>query len=384
MADKTAPRNTTRHTIGRLLCLAALLAMAGCGSKPAELQTRYGKRQGLGAESSINGTATLGDMFMAAGHRVNSWFRLSPRLQEKADVIVWFPDAPGPPPEEVQEWFAEWLDGDAGRTLIYVPYDYDGEAQYWTQIRGSVSVEQQPLVDARLKRAETIRDNIHKSHKEPEDHGWFTLQPAEPRKADNFWGSESWLQDVDAAKVEIELGARMLLPDDNEDETEILLASGSDIIVARREVALGQVLCVVNASFLLNLPLVNHEHRKLASSLIKEVGSDKYVLFLEGSSEPGVDDEEPPQESHGLLELFSIDTLGIILLHLAVLGLIYAFWRFPIFGLPRSLKPESDTDFGQHVTALGQLLAKTGDRSYARSRLDHYQQAMSRTEPPAP
>ena len=76
-----------RRGHGAFVCSLAIPLLAalslGCGQSQQDLQTRYGKRHGLGSEKSVNGTATLGQMFIAAGHRVNSWYRLSPRLQEK-------------------------------------------------------------------------------------------------------------------------------------------------------------------------------------------------------------------------------------------------------------------------------------------------------------
>ena len=52
---------------------------------------------------------------------------------------------------------------------------------------------------------------------------------------------------------------------------EALLATEDDVDivtrVTRRSWHGGQIVVVANGSFLLNLPLVNHEHRKLADKL---------------------------------------------------------------------------------------------------------------------
>ena len=73
----------------------------------------------------------------------------------------------------------------------------------------------------------------------------------------------------------------------------------------------GRVILVANGSFLLNLPLVNHEHRKLAASLIAEAGEPGEVVFLE-SGPQGVrilDDESQQQLPHGLAALLTPPTI---------------------------------------------------------------------------
>jgi hypothetical protein len=64
--------------------------------------------------------------------------------------------------------------------------------------------------------------------------------------------------------------------------------------------------------------------------------------------------------------------------HLAVLGLVFCLARFPIFGRPRDLPGEPAADFGKHVAALGELLARSQDRHYAQARLAHYRELAKR------
>jgi hypothetical protein len=134
------------------------------------------------------------------------------------------------------------------------------------------------------------------------------------------------------------------------------------------------VIVVTNGSFLLNLPLVNHEHRKLAGSLIDEVGVNRRVVFLEASGDPEVLDKEPEVSIPSGLDFLGVYPFNYILLQLAVAGMIFCFARLPIFGKPRDDQPTQLSDFGEHVSALGELLAKTGDYQFAASRLAHYQQ----------
>src|SRR5688500_2241973 len=77
----------------RLFCLClflvACIAVSGC--KSTELDSTYGRRRGAPGAESVNGTAVLAGMFELAGHRVVTWRRLSPKL-EQFQTIVWVPD----------------------------------------------------------------------------------------------------------------------------------------------------------------------------------------------------------------------------------------------------------------------------------------------------
>ena len=84
----------------------------------------YGESRGHSGKQSVNGTAALVDMFEQAGCKVRRWSRMSPRLQS-ADVIVWIPDSFSAPSVAHRRFVDEWLQDDAGRTLIYVGRDFD-------------------------------------------------------------------------------------------------------------------------------------------------------------------------------------------------------------------------------------------------------------------
>ena len=91
-------------------------------------------------------------MFTRAGHKVFSWRRLSPRLSERADAIVWFPDDFEPPTPEVRRWLEDWLIEEPGRTLIYVGRDFDAARWYWKKIQPDVPDDQQRGTPAAARR----------------------------------------------------------------------------------------------------------------------------------------------------------------------------------------------------------------------------------------
>ncbi|HWC90061.1 MAG TPA: hypothetical protein VG433_10410, partial [Pirellulales bacterium] len=119
------------------------------------------------------------------------------------------------------------------------------------------------------------------------------------------------------------------------------------------------------------LPLVNHEHRCLAGNLVTAIGPPrKRVAFLESDSDgPQIVEKEPTPPEFNALDILAVWPLGGVLLHLAALGIIFAFASWPIFGRPVEPMVGSASDFGKHVTALGKLLSRTRDRAYAQAKL---------------
>ncbi|MHB1033257.1 MAG: DUF4350 domain-containing protein [Pirellulales bacterium] len=359
-----------------LLALVSILA-AGCAK---ELDTVYGQRRGPGASKSVNGTAVLVEMFQQAGHKVRSARSLSPRLAE-ADTIVWFPDDFSPPSPDVRQWLEDWLWENSGRTLIYVGRDYDAAPGYWEKIQADAPAEQLP--ELRRRKAEADRDHLTRRPKPaaPEDCGWFTLdnRPAR-RKIRSLDGQDDWREGVDPTKLDIELAGRITPAK----ESEVLLGSKGDVLVSRISWGDSQLILVANGSFLLNLPLVNHEHRKLAGRLIAQVGSPGRVVFLEsGASGPPIRDEDPSGGMRTGMEILGAWPANLILLHLAALGIIFCFSRSAIFGRPRQGEPAGVSDFGRHVAALGDLLARTGDSAFAVARLLNYRQTAGGESAPA-
>jgi hypothetical protein len=285
------------------------VSSAGCARK---LDTDYGQRKGT-ATYSVNGTAVLADMFEAAGHDVYSWRWLSPRVQDRADCIVWFPNDFEPPSEEVREWLDDWLLGGSddlfsdlleeqpGRTLIYVCRDFDAAAWYWEKVKPDAPPEQVKQVEKAAAAAQNDFDVARQAIPAEQDCQWFTVQgKSKPRQVRSLQGP--WAEGIDAAEVEIELNGRIKAAD----TAEVLLKSDGDVLVTRQEHNGSQLIVVANGSFLLNLPLVNQEHRKLAGRLIDQIGPPRQtVVFLE--SDPGgppIRDEDPSAQVPTGMEIF--------------------------------------------------------------------------------
>jgi len=410
--------STVLQRTARGACLLLFLLAAGCGKQREYLEDEYGQRNGIGAAQSVNGTAVFADMVAQAGHRVTSWRVLSPRLN-KADCIVWIPDDFRPPEAPVIKWLEKWLSdkSKSNRTLIYVGRDFDAAAWYWRQLEQNAPANEK----ASLANHAAIADEAFKG--ERKHHGnrtgckWFDFDwDAEHRKVESLRGLEVWSDNVDAKNAAIELNNRLLSTDS---DCDVLLGSGDDMLVGRQRVGRGQLYIVANGSFLLNAMLVNHEHRKLAGKLIEEIGSPgKNVVFVESrpsmfkigdfkklkekakkkrsaaavDSDPSsgdTDDEEtsppirnddPATSPPSGLEIADVWPTNWILLHFAAIGIIFCFWKLPVFGRPRAPDPSEASDFGKHIDAVAAMLKRSGDTKYARSRIDHYQQILKKSD----
>jgi hypothetical protein len=301
---------------------------------------------------------------------VTTWSTLSPSLAE-ADTIVWAPDNFQPPGPAVRKWFEDWL-ARGDRTLIYIGRDYDAGPAYWSKVQPLAPANQAAEVAARLQDAQSKAALDRSELPIGADCEWFSTEPTTSRTVKSLTGT--WSAGIDVQKAEIEIQSGVVPAA----RAEVLLASGDDVLVSQDDSAGpgSRLIVVANGSFLLNLPLVNHEHRKLAGKLIDSSGPPGSVVFLaSGREDPQVLDKDPVAEAPTGVEAFTIWPINYVLLHLAVVGLLLVFARWPIFGLARSLAGEPLADFGRHVKALGELLKNTGDRAFAQARLKQYHQA---------
>lgn len=383
-------RPGARH--GLALGLLLLLVLPGC-RRNEHLQDDYGSRRTY--EQSVNGTDALGKMFRSAGHRVRSWRLLSPSL-EKADVLVWFPDDLEPPTPEVQMWLDNWLSstpyGSTPRVLVYVGRDYTAAPLYWDSVAGRAAPEsigeyRQRRSDARMDASEL---RLH-TYRRTEAGDWYVVEPGtKVTTVKELRGP--WAEGIDANQTNIEVSDR-LKP---EEPYDILLADEQNhplVSEAFYETYTytsqpdGRLIIVENSSWLVNGALVNHEHRKLAGKLVAHVAppatggnsSRLDIVFLESSEGgPPIRDTDPSGAPPTGLALFKIWPIGAVLMQAALLGILFAFMKWPIFGVPRRLGSHSLTDFGHHIAALGQMLHQTGDRRRAIEMIRLYWKSLDR------
>jgi len=357
------------------------------------IESNYGRTGIVQDDVSVNGTGVLAGMFRKAGFQTSSWSRLSAYLDD-VDVIVWVPDDFKKPTTEQREWLESWLGASENRTLIYVGRDFDASIKYWNDVRPDTPPEQ--MTEVVRRQANATAEHLLRRNAAPvkQDLGWFIINSAQPLETPPVLTSPDgkWMDGIDASKIDLHLTGFMEIPKNKSSKPEeytceVLLQADERILVARLETKFWkrqncQIIGVANSSFLLNLSLVNKEHRKLAARLINECVADRKtaeVVFLE--SGPGgpreVNDELDSQAPTGL-EVLTVWPLSIISLHLSVLGIIACVHLFPIFGRPRRVLEDSTGDFGRHIDAIGELLEKTKNSAYATTRVAQYRELAHR------
>lgn len=372
-------RRSTVRRLGLWLAVVSSL-LTGC-HRSEELDVTYGRRKGVGAES-VNGTSVLGEMFAQAGFTVSSWRRLSPRL-DREQVLVWAPDRYAPPQAAEINFLETWLQDSPGRTLIYIGRGYDAGGDYWQEILPRLTSGERIVARQRLaqQQVEMARRAVQAAQATC---SWFTLDPeARVVRPTQFTGP--WSEAVTADEMRLSFHDKLTIPQgDDESEWESSYAT-EELLVADGRLVAGkltraswpdsQLIVIANGSWLLNYPLVNTGHQQLAARLIEECGPPDRVCFLE-SGEAWLTIADTDANVPLLLQVFRVYPLNVVTLHVVCLGILYCCRVLPIFGRPRQLPDENVADFGKHVTAVGELLARAHDVASAQEQVRQYREVV--------
>lgn len=352
--------------------LVALLAgVYLLGNVESNVETRYGRRR---EGKSVNGSGVLAGLFERAGHQVISRATLSPAM-ERAQTIVWIPDDFAPPTRLQSEFLEKWLSSGADRTVIYVGRDFDAGPEYWEKIEPRVDPALLPETRRRWAQAQAAYDYERVGAADKVEAQWFTTQRSVAQgKTGDLAGP--WTEGLELENTAIVVGHN-LLPESSGDRyrVEQLLSVDEKPFITRLQASHwpdSQVILISNGSFLLNLPLVNSEHRKLAGRLVSQCQQGLCVFLETGPGGPGIDNRESRTPGLTGFEVLTVWPISPIVIHLVALGLLACFLMFPIFGNPRTLAEEDASDFGEHVQALGDLLYRVNDKTHARRQINAY------------
>ena len=341
----------------------------------SNVETRYGRRR---EGKSVNGSGVLAGVFERAGHQVISRTTLNPAM-ERAQTIVWIPDDFAPPTTLQSEFLEKWLSSRAGRTVIYVGRDFDAGPEYWEQIEPRVERILLQETRRRWAQAQAAYDYERDGVADKAEAQWFTTQRSVAQgQAGALAGP--WTEGLELEKTGIVVGHN-LLPDSSGERyrVEQLLSVDEKPFVTRLrapEWPGSQVILISNGSFLLNFPLVNSEHRKLAGRLVSQCQQGLCVFLETGPGGPRIDNRESREPGLTGFEVLTVWPISPIVIHLVALGLLACFLMFPIFGNPRTLAEEDASDFGEHVQALGDLLYRVNDKTHARRQINAYRKMM--------
>lgn len=353
------------------------LSLTGCGASPGgdELPTEYGKMGTPAEKTSINGTSGLARMVESNGSRVDTWYKLSPRVN-RFNTIFWFPDRNQLPEQKVSDFLENWLNAGYGRTLVYVCRDEDQELEFWKSVREQASGRQRQLLNRKLAEKYTERIKLQNQLEKIEG-VWCDITPQREartiRRLSGPIANETRASDVRLLD-RTDIGEESVSNGYSEFGEPLLEVDGRPFVVdLRSDFGSGRIIIVKNGSFLLNYGLTSEGNRKLASNLINEIDPQFDVLFLESGPEEITISRRDLPEYPTLWDWAQIWPYGFVIPHLLVLGVVLTFALLPTFGRLKELTKESDTDFGKHLTALATLWKKTGKTNIALQKLRAYQ-----------
>lgn len=337
-----------------------------------EVDETYGT-MGRRGQKSLNGTWVLAEMVRRSGHSVSRSARLSATMKNRADCIVWFASEWDVPNARVIGWLEEWLNAKPGRLLIYVGRRFEAGPIYWKAMLERFSDQYDPVQKKVIAHRRHLGEQgLTLLASESGECTWFAFkslpQVVRPKKLEMH---PEWRVAVDPQKLEIELRSQMIPAK----EAEVLVRSGEHVLVARLTRGQSQILLVNNGSFLLNMMLVNREHRKLAARLVQAIDESgsagpKQVYFLElplGYVPPTGPVEEP-----SMYQFLMVYPLNLILLHLFLLGVIFTMARFPRLGPGYEPDVVSRVSFDAHLAAMGRWLQRSRDYRFVQEVLSKW------------
>jgi hypothetical protein len=360
-----------KFPLSKRLGIALTAALIGCalpGCTARGPETEYGVSRG----TSLNGTGVFAAMLAERGHELRAAIRLGDKLGEWAEGIVRFAHNPGPPDKDEGEWFRAWLAADRDRWLIYVINDFDTSAEYWTQIRDSISQAAEPDHHAQAEENRSdaagrwVDDPPQKAKDAALFTDWFTMDvPWTPPRVCSKLGGD-WARGIDAAAAALTVHE----PLKSDSKCVLLEGDGKPLVIDKSRIGQARVLVIANGSFLLNEALVNAARRPLAERVADwPQSSGDRVALLEGDFVLAGD--KPPT----LWDLLKrIAALRWAAIQLGLAGLIAALARAPRLGRPRPEASSGAERPAAHAEALGSLLEQTRAAGDARELVDRYRQ----------
>ena len=413
------------------LCVAVIL-FPGCRYP---LGSSYGLSEGTDAHTSPASVSLFRNMCNADGRTTLAVRSLSPRAMTKLNAIVWSPDSFAVHSPETTAWIEKWLLS-GGKTLVYVGRDFSPMADYWAQSAEEFSndaVSDQDALHAREEQAAAHAqlDSMRAGARTRVATPWclFDYPLENEERVSKVKGA--WASALDPANArlfirsfpvgyseETLLGDQKLFDRESEDNSTkqspstpvatnapsaefdfrwqtsdatmlgyvkainasdlptmnsyLSTADDKPLIAEVTKSAWGssRVLVLANSSLISNLSLTNSENLTIARKLLDELPKDN-IGFLTGTNDPRVRTDDSSDQQKGF-EMLTVWPLNVISIHAVILGMLVLLAAFPIFGRAKLLPVKSTREFGQHIEAVGGLLLKSQDRSYALATIAEY------------
>lgn len=390
-AERQIVSNRFSSFAARAIALLLLLFMLpGC---ERGLDRRYGRAN----DKSINGVSAFANLLRERGHAVSRQTRLSSRLDD-CDTIFWAPDNPSLPPENIVAWLENWLAKNPKRTLIYVGHGYLSNVEYHRNILKNAPLEEREAWQRELAEA-LAEDAFRYDWNYGEEVYWFennTEAKIESRKLAGPWASgvdenavqidtQHILQPADfslhvpEAYVDPEQDfspytyyePQPVFRDSKLTTTNLLTIDNVPFAfqISPESNPDQRLILVSNASFLLNLSLIDAENRKLASH-VADACHGNVAVIESGFRWPAIGGSgNNPQLAWSWI---AQPPMNYIVPHFLFWGVLYCFVYFPNFGRPKRIKFHPPKSFSKHVHAVGEILRRSKEHSWARSRIDEY------------
>lgn len=368
------------------LGLLALAGIVGCGRESDRPLDDYGGSNSY-SRKSVSGLTVFRELCEKQGFRTNELTSLSQR-SHKLSTILWAPKDFRAPNDEEMSWFDDWLSGGPPRTLIFVGRDYSPASHYWSKAVESAAPEDRRTFRLQQAYADIEMEAVRLRSESPLKCDWFEQQLGRTvvRRVEKFNGP--WSQGLNVDDTHIVLRGPLKPNSDTRTANlndsvieygsptiETLLArdDGTPIISSMSYDQWGesQLILVANGSVLMNESLTNRGNVQVVEQLIARCTPEGRIGFLSNANETRIrlpwDEEEPKG-----FEWLRVWPLSLIAIQGLFLGSIALLAMLPIFGRPQRLPEPSTTDFGKHIEALGDLLARSRDRNYALQRIADY------------
>lgn len=413
------------------LCVAAIL-FPGCRYP---LGSSYGLSEGTDAHTSPASVSLFRNMCNADGRTTLAVRSLSPRAMTKLNAIVWSPDSFLPHSPETIAWIDKWLVS-GNKTLVYVGRDFSPMADYWSQSAEELSIDkdsEQEALSAREEQAAALAqlDEMRAGVRAKTATPWCLFDHPQGGEVRVSKVKGPWSSDLEPSKARLFIRSypvdysektiasnQMLFDRESEDTSTkqgasipvspnvpsaefdfkwqtrdatmlgyIKALNASDLPklksylsttddkplvaeVTKSAWGSSRVVILVNSSLISNLSLTNVENLAIAGKLLDELPKDN-IGFLTGANDPRVRTDDSSDQQKGF-EMLTVWPLNVISIHAVVLGMLVLLASFPIFGRAKLLPVKSTREFGQHIEAVGGLLFKSQDRSYALATIAEY------------
>ena len=406
--NRNIPRSHFKNRLSNMLVILtiSIFTFSATAQDEDDIDRTYGEGNQSKGAYSINGTGVLADMFRNEGSEI-FYSRILGAPTRRADVIVWAPNSYRLPGKEEVQAIEQWLDAKQGRTFIYIGRDYDATMDYWVEVTKDATEDEKILLALKMLDVWGAFQVKRMQLEDGEDCGWFTMNAESTVKTINsLEGDPAWLAGTENGKFHLRIQGFLDFTgkidqpsfSSTYDYDIKLHSNGIPIVteITRQNFYRNKIYAVVNGSFLLNVPLVNHEHRKLAATMIQQCSQKRVVCFLESDYDdaenvPVITNDPAPPLPPSILTILQSWPFGFILMHLIVVGIVYCFFRYPIFGKAKTTfvltttiddktRTQSVANFGRHIQALGNLMRRSGNETYARNCVSQYQQRAHQSE----